>query len=54
MAGLAFRAACEKSMIAKFVSGNFVATVFMASDIRKPTPITRSYFCWASVERFGT
>ena len=41
-------------MIAKFVSGNFVATVFIASDIRKPTPTTRSYFCWASVERFGT
>ena len=41
-------------MIAKFVSGNFVATVSIASAIRKPTPITRSYFCWASVERFGT
>ena len=41
-------------MIAKFVSGNCLATVLTESAIRKPTPITRSYFCWASVERFGT
>ena len=41
-------------MIAKFVSGNFLATVSIASDIRKPTPITMSYFCCASDERFGT
>ena len=54
MAGLSFRPACGKSMIAKFVSGNFFATVLMESAIRKPTPITRSNFCWASVERFGT
>ena len=54
MAGLSLSAACGKSMIAKFVLGNFVATVSTASAIRKPTPMTRSYFCWASVERFGT
>ena len=54
MAGLPFIAACGKSMIAKFVSGNFLATVSIASAMRKPTPITMSYFCWASVERFGT
>ena len=31
-----------KSMIAKLTFGNFVATVSTASDIKKPTPITRS------------
>ena len=41
-------------MIAKFVCGNDLATLAIASPIRKPTPITRSYFWRASVERFGT
>ena len=41
-------------MIANFVSGNFFATVSTASAMRNPTPITRSYFCWASEVRFGT
>ena len=54
MVGLPFRPTPELSMIANFVFGNFEATVPIASAIRKPTPITRSYFCWASVERFGT
>ena len=40
-------------MIANLVFGNFLATVSTASAIRKPTPMTRSYFCWASVDRFG-
>jgi hypothetical protein len=40
-------------MIANLVFGNFEATVSIASAMRKPTPITRSYFCWASDERLG-
>src|SRR3954452_3288671 len=40
-------------MIANFTFGNFFATVATASAMRKPTPLTRSYFCWARVERFG-
>ena len=51
--GFFLRVVASTSMIANFVFGNFEATVFIASAIRKPTPITRSYFCWASVERFG-
>ncbi len=54
MVGLSFSDACDTSITANFVSGNFLATVFTASAMRKPTPITRSYFCCASVERFGT
>ena len=41
-------------MIAKFVFGNAFATLAVASPIRKPTAITRSYFWRASDERFGT
>ena len=41
-------------MIANFVFGNCLATFSVASAIRKPTAITRSYFCRASVDRFGT
>ena len=41
-------------MIAKFVSGKVFATFSVASAIRKPTAITRSYFWRASVVRFGT
>ena len=40
-------------MIANFCCGNFFATVSTASAIRKPLPMIRSYFCWASVVRFG-
>ena len=41
-------------MIAKFVSGKALATFSIASAMRKPTPITRSYCCRASDVRFGT
>ena len=41
-------------MIAKFVSGNELATFSVASAIRKPTAITRSNFWRASDVRFGT
>ena len=41
-------------MIANFTFGNLPATFSVASAIRKPTAITRSYFCWASVVRLGT
>jgi basic membrane protein A len=50
----AMNTVASTSMIANFVFGNFEATVFIASAIRKPTPITRSYFCCARLERFGT
>ena len=46
--------AADESMIANFTSGNLPATFSVASPIRKPTAITRSYFCWASVVRLGT
>jgi hypothetical protein len=52
--GLLFRPGAEKSTMAKFVSGKRLATVSIASAMRKPTPRTRSYFCWASDDRFGT
>ena len=40
-------------MIAKFVSGNSDATVFVASPIRKPFETITSY-CWrTSAVRFG-
>ena len=41
-------------MIAKFVSGNWLAIFSVSSAIRNPTAMIRSY-CWrASVVRFGT
>ena len=40
-------------MIAKFTSGYRSATVSTAFAIAEPTAITRSYFCRASLERFG-
>jgi hypothetical protein len=51
---LPFINCCEESMIAKFVCGNAVATFCVASPMRKPTAITRSYFWRASDVRFGT
>ena len=41
-------------MIAKFVCGNAFATLTVDSPIRKPMPITRSYFWRASDDRLGT
>ena len=41
-------------MIANFTLGKRLATVFVASAMRKPTAITTSKRCWASVERLGT
>ncbi len=40
-------------MIANFVFGNRFATAAVASPMRKPFAITRSYPCRAAVDRFG-
>ena len=52
--GLPLSAPEGKSTIAKFVCGNDLATLAVASPIRKPTATTRSYFWRASDDRFGT